>query len=175
MRRVRSSGLARAHTFQSHPPLVRPSIAGSEQVRSLEAGVLPSGIRRGLNFHFKKKPLLLGVAIYAVISIVMQLALQTTALRAHFHSVQLGVGALCAAGLVVLALRTRPAGSVVRAVRGPVTIGETRIGTESTTVVQVGDASGAMPYRAAAALPRGAGVLVYVDSTSNEIVAVLPV
>jgi hypothetical protein len=113
-------------------------------------------------------------ALSLVCAMVVNLYPQLFATRTSMYAVGFvfcgGLGTLLA-----LSVRKRPARTPVRTVEGPVCTGEAQIGLESTMTILVGDARGALPYWVGHALVNGSQVRAYVDATSNEIVAVLPV
>jgi hypothetical protein len=147
------------------------------QIAMLDGGLMPEGITRGLRLAFSRRSWVGLIAAYGALSlvsgVVVNLYPQLFANRGGMYV----VGFVFCGGLVTLlalSVRMRPAGTPVRRVEGPVCIGEARVGLESTMTILVGDVRGALPYWVGHALVNGSQVRAYVDTASNEIVAVLP-
>jgi hypothetical protein len=148
------------------------------QLAALEGGLMPKGIWLARRVTSSRRARVGFVAAYAGLSLVSTILVN---LYPHRFLTRTGMYAsafvFCAVIGVLLALsvRRRPAGTAVRVVEGPVSIGEARIGLESTIPIRVGEAEGVLPYWVGHALVHGARVRAYVDAASNDIVAVLPV
>jgi hypothetical protein len=148
------------------------------QLGTLDSGVMPAGLRRGWHFSFSGRGVRIGLLVYVAISVVGTALFMKFPREAGGPTAQAVAGVLFAAFIVfglVMTTRTRKAGGAVRIVEGPIASGETRIGLDSTTEITVGDARGALPYWIVQAIVRGAIVRAYVDATTNEVVAVVPI
>jgi hypothetical protein len=148
------------------------------QIAALDSGLMPEGITRGLRFAFSLRAWLGLMAVYGVLSLATGVIILRFPLLVATRTGMYAGGIVFLGGLSVLlalSIRKRPAGTPVRWVEGPVSIGDAQVGLESTVTLRIGDTQGALPYWVGHALVRGSTVRAYVDAASNELVAVLPV